>query len=394
MLQDNYTQSIPFFKGVITKYFEEDESTGSYKAFIEMPVNEHRCPHCGNSTTYIKDYRLQTVRDLVVLGKPLIVTIRKRRYVCQHCNATFTEENPYIKRYCHFPNRLYIESLTESFRLQSFTSVAKRLGVSVTSIIRWFDKLNCPHPKLPECIAIDEFRGNAGGEKFQCNVADPVKHQVIDILPSRNTEDLCKHFLKYPYKERAEVKKIVMDLSTLFRSVAKTMFPEAKIVADKFHVIRVVINSLENVRKRIQKEFHETKRKWFKRSRYLLLKPEYKLTDEDKTELARMLNSSYDLEKAYVLKERFYEVFRKQTRTEAKKELGNWLLLAADLSLPEFRHCITTFSNWKTEIANIIGERVSNGFIEGSNNKIKVLKRISYGVRNFDRFRNRILYLE
>lgn len=394
MLHDNYTQSIPFFKGVITKYFEEDESTGSYKAFIEMPVNEHRCPHCGNSTTYIKDYRLQTVRDLVVLGKPLIVTIRKRRYVCQHCNATFTEENPYIKRYCHFPNRLYIESLTESFRLQSFTSVAKRLGVSVTSIIRWFDKLNCPHPKLPECIAIDEFRGNAGGEKFQCNVADPVKHQVIDILPSRNTEDLCKHFLEYPYKERAEVKKIVMDLSTLFRSVAKTMFPEAKIVADKFHVIRVVINSLENVRKRIQKEFHETKRKWFKRSRYLLLKPEYKPTDEDKTELARMLNSSYDLEKAYVLKERFYEVFRKQTRTEAKKELGNWLLLAADLSLPEFRHCITTFSNWKTEIANIIGERVSNGFIEGSNNKIKVLKRISYGVRNFDRFRNRILYLE
>lgn len=394
MLHDNYTQSIPFFKGVITKYFEEDESTGSYKAFIEMPVNEHRCPHCGNSTTYIKDYRLQTVRDLVVLGKPLIVTIRKRRYVCQHCNATFTEENPYIKRYCHFPKRLYIESLTESFRLQSFTSVAKRLGVSVTSIIRWFDKLNCPHPKLPECIAIDEFRGNAGGEKFQCNVADPVKHQVIDILPSRNTEDLCKHFLEYPYKERAVVKKIVMDLSTLFRSVTKTMFSEAKIVADKFHVIRVVINSLENVRKRIQKEFHETKRKWFKRSRYLLLKPEYKLTDEDKTELARMLNSSYDLEKAYVLKERFYEVFRKQTRTEAKKELGNWLLLAADLSLSEFRHCITTFSNWKTEIANIIGERVSNGFIEGSNNKIKVLKRISYGVRNFDRFRNRILYLE
>ena len=394
MLHDNYTQSIPFFKGVITKYFEEDESTGSYKAFIEMPVNEHRCPHCGNSTTYIKDYRLQTVRDLVVLGKPLIVTIRKRRYVCQHCNATFTEENPYIKRYCHFPKRLYIESLTESFRLQSFTSVAKRLGVSVTSIIRWFDKLNCPHPKLPECIAIDEFRGNAGGEKFQCNVADPVKHQVIDILPSRNTEDLCKHFLEYPYKERAVVKKIVMDLSTLFRSVTKTMFPEAKIVADKFHVIRVVINSLENVRKRIQKEFHATKRKWFKRSRYLLLKQEYKLTDEDKTELARMLNSSYDLEKAYVLKERFYEVFRKQTRTEAKKELGNWLLLAADLSLSEFRHCITTFSNWKTEIANIIGERVSNGFIEGSNNKIKVLKRISYGVRNFDRFRNRILYLE
>lgn len=77
----------------------------------------------------------------------------------------------------------------------------------MTSIIRWFDKLNCPHPKLPECIAIDEFRGNAGGEKFQCNVADPVKHKVIDILPSRNTEDLCKHFWNIHIKNALKSRK-------------------------------------------------------------------------------------------------------------------------------------------------------------------------------------------
>ena len=394
MLQDNYTQDSPLFKGVNVKYFRENEENGNLEAFIEMPAKEHRCPHCGHTTTYIKDYRLQTVKDLTVAGKALIVTVRKRRYICKECNSTFTENNPYIKRYCHFPQRLYFESIKETLNLQSFTSIARKLGVSVTSIIRWFDKLNYPHPKLPECIAIDEFRGNAGGEKFQCNIADPVKHKVIDILPSRNTENLCKHFLEYPYKERAEVKKIIMDLSTLFRSVAKTMFPEAKIVADKFHVIRVVINSLENVRKRIQKEFHDAKRKWFKQSRHLLLKPEYKLTDDDKIELNRMLNSSPELEKAWILKERFYEIFRKVTRTEAKRELRDWLLLANQLSVPEFQHCITTFTNWSTEIANIVGENISNGFIEGSNNKIKVLKRISFGFQNFRRFRNRILSLE
>ena len=394
MLQDNYTQYSPLFKGVKTKYFEEDKSTGGYKAFIEMPLREHRCPRCGNITRFIKDYRLQTVKDLSVLGKALTVTVRKRRYVCKNCNSTFTEENPYIKRYCHFPSRFYLESIKESFSVQSFSSIAKRLGVSITSIIRWFDNLSYPHPKLPECIAIDEFKGNAGGEKFQCNLADPVEHRIIDILPSRNAEALCKHFLEYPYNERAGVKKITMDLSPLFRSVAKSVFPEAKIIADKFHVIRVVINSLENVRKRIQKEFHATKRQWFKRSRYLLLKPEYKLTYEESIALNQMLNSSYELEKAYVLKEHFYKIFKKATRNEAKKELRDWLLLAARLSVPEFKHCITTFTNWRTEIANIIGESVSNGFIEGSNNKIKVLKRISYGVRNFKRFRNRILYLQ
>ena len=142
-----------------------------------------------------------------------------------------------------------------------------------------------------------------------------------------------------PHQERAKVKKITMDLSSLFRSVAKTIFPEAKIIADKFHVI----NSLENVRKRIQKEFHASKRKWFKRSRYLLLKPEYQLTDEDKAELLRMLNSSIELKRAYILKESFYKIFRKEMRNEAKKELRDWLLLAAKLFIPEFEHCITTY---------------------------------------------------
>lgn len=393
MLQDNYTQDLPLFKGVTVKYFRENEQKEGYEAFIEMPVKEHCCPHCGYITTYIKDYRLQKVKDLSLAGKPLNVTIRKRRYICKNCNSTFTEDNPYIKRYCHFPLRFYLEALKETSDLQSFSAIARRMGASVTSIIRWFDNINYPKAELPNCIAIDEFKGNAGGEKFQCNLADPVKHKIIDILPNRDSEDLYKHFLEYPYEKRAKVKKVVMDLSTLFHSLAKQLFPEAKIIADKFHVIRVVINSLENVRKRIQKEFHDAKRKWFKRSRQLLLKPEYKLTDEDKIELNRMLNSSSELEKAWILKERFYEIFRKDTRTEAKKELRDWLLLANQLSVPEFKHCITTFTNWSTEIANIIGENISNGFIEGSNNKIKVLKRISFGFQNFRRSRNRILNL-
>ncbi|WP_304090778.1 ISL3 family transposase [Phascolarctobacterium succinatutens] len=393
MLQDNYTQDLPIFKGVTVKYFRESEDNNSYEAFIEMPVKEHHCPHCGYITTYIKDYRLQKVKDLSLAGKPLKVTISKRRYICKNCNSTFTENNPYIKRYCHFPQRFYFEAIKETFNLQSFSAIARRFGTSVTSIIRWFDNINYPKAELPSCIAIDEFKGNADGEKFQCNLSDPVKHKIIDILPNRDSEDLCKHFLEYTYDERAKVKKVVMDLSTLFRSVAKQLFPEAKIIADKFHVIRVVINSLENVRKRIQKEFHDAKRKWFKRSRHLLLKPEYKLTDEDKIELNRMLNSSPELEKAWLLKEKFYEIFRKETRTEAKRELREWLLLANQLSIPEFQHCITTFTNWRTEIANIIGENVSNGFIEGSNNKIKVLKRISFGFQNFRRSRNRILSL-
>ena len=117
------------------------------------------------------------------------------------------------------------------------------------------------------------------------------------------------------------------------------------------------------------------------------------MTDENKIESNRILNSSRELEQVWVLKELFYEIFKEKERKAAKRQLRDWLLLAAELSVPEFKHCIITFTNWSTEIANIVGENVSNGIIKGSNNKIKVLKRISFGVQNFSRLRNRILSL-
>lgn len=113
------------------------------------------------------------------------------------------------------------------------------------------------------------------------------------------------------------------------------------------------------------------------------------MTDDDKIEL----NRTPELKKAWILKELFHEIFKEKERKAAKRQLRDWLLLAAELSIPEFKHCIITFTNWSTEIANIVSENISNGFIEGSNNKIKVLKRISFGVQNFNRLRNRILSL-
>lgn len=358
-----------------------------------MPKTDHICPHCGHSTSYIKDYRTQIVKDAQMFGQDVFIHLRKRRYLCKHCGHSFTEANPLVYRYQHFTSRFYLLAYKEFREMQPFKAVSKRFGVSVTSIIRWFDKINHPLPKLSVCFSIDEFRGNANNEKFQCNVADPVTHKVLDILPSRNIESLCRHFLKYPLYERGQVENVVIDLSTAFRSSINLLFPNAKIIADKFHVIRLVTWSMEGVRKRIQKQFHKQRRRWFKRSKKILMAPEAKLSIEDKSVLNQMLTASHELEQAHILKERFYGIFKAKTQFEAKNELQNWFFLAEQFNLPEFKHCITTFTKWSDEITRIVEHKVSNGYTEGVNNKIKVLKRISFGVRNFNRFRNRILYL-
>ena len=394
MLQNNYNQNNPLFKGFIIKNFILN-SNNEYEVYLEVPRKESICPHCGNTTNIIKDYRIQRVKDLDLAGTSLTVTLRKRRYICRHCHKSFTENNPLIKRYQHFTSRFYNYIFKELQSMQSFKHIAKKFSVSVTSVVRWFDNISYPKaPVLPEIFSIDEFKGNANNEKFQCNISDPVNHRIIDILPSRKQEDLCTYFrLNYSLTERCRIKTVVMDLSSLFKSTITLLFPNAEIVADKFHVTRLVNWSMEAVRKRIQKKFFKERRKWFKRSKNILLKANSKLSIEDSLVLNRMLAADSELEKAYILKERFKEIFYFKTEEAAKQALSDWLMLAADLAIPEFKHCITTFTKWSKEIINTVKYRVSNGFIEGSNNKIKVLKRISYGVQNFERFRNRILYL-
>ena len=321
MLTDNYILENLFFKGFKLKKFYK-ASDDSFITELGMPKKDTICPHCGNPTSRIKDYRVQKIKDLSILGKPFKIHLKKRRYICKHCNCSFTESNPLVHRYQHFTNRFYAQAYREFQSIQSFKSIAKRIGVSSTSVIRWFDKISHGLPKLPECFSIDEFKGNADNEKFQCNISAPLNHKIIDILPSRRIDKLLEHFRRYPISERLNVKKVVMDMSSLFKSATNILFPNAKIILDKFHVIRVVSWSMEAVRKRIQKQFHKERRKWFKRSKNILLKPRYKLSIEDGLVLDRILNSSLELEKAYVLKEKFYDIFKEKTEKPLKTGCG------------------------------------------------------------------------
>lgn len=182
-----------------------------------------------------------------------------------------------------------------------------------------------------------------------------------------------------------------MDMNQVYRDLAETFLPNATIVIDKFHVVRYITWALENVRKRIQKEMHPSKRKYFKRSRKILLSHFNSLSEENKAALEVMLQQSVDLATAYYLKEQFYDVMASQSRDEASRKLQKFILSAQVSQLSEFKACFTMLGNWGEYILNAFDCPFSNGFTEGSDNKIKVIKRNAYGYRNFENFRNRIL---
>ena len=237
---------------------------------------------------------------------------------------------------------------------------------------------------------IDEFKGNSGGQKYNSIVVDAENHKVIDILPSRFENDLIRYFSQF--QSKTDVKYFVCDMNPHFREVAKACFPKAVIVADRFHVIRQVYWAMERVRKNEQNKLSSRFRKYFKRSRRLLMRPMEKLSGEEADKLALMFEIAPRLADAYRLKNEFLEVIHSDSSKTGKPKLVDWLTAVEVMDSPEFDDCTKAYRNWFQEILNSMDVPWSNGFIEGCNNKTKVLKRVCFGMRNFSNFRKRILF--
>lgn len=386
---DNITKLLGL-KDVIVKNVEESQDL--LRIDIEMPRREHQCPQCGSLTDRVHDYRMQPVKDCPAFGKQVLLRLRKRRYVCSQCGKRFFEQNTFLPRYYRSTQRMIL-SVINSFReTVSATHIAAEHNISVSTAIRYFGLVQYGSYKLPRVLSLDEFKGNADGEKFQTIITDAEHHIVLDVFKNRKSADLIKYFLKFPRKERLKVKYVVMDMSSLFRGVAKVCFPNAKIVADRYHVVRQAAWAMENVRKRVQKGLSPEWRKYFKRSRYLLNKKPQDLTPEEQDQLHVILGVSSDLEYAYILKNRFVELMHSDNSEIGRKRLGDWVYTAECADLKEFEACTKALHNWADEIINSFDCDYTNGFTEGCNNKIKVIKRVSFGIPNFEYFRNRILH--
>ncbi len=331
---------------------------------------------------------MQIIKD-VPLGRTTLLHLRKRRYRCD-CGKRFFEKNTFLPRYYRSTSRLVAKIITAFHETVSASKIGTQFNVSGATAMRYFKYVSFRPTKLPEVLSIDEFKGNSGGQKYNSIIVDAEKHKVIDILPNRFENDLIRYFSQF--QSKTDVKYFVCDMNPHFREVAKACFPKAVIVADRFHVIRQVYWAMERVRKNEQNKLSSRFRKYFKRSRRLLMRPMEKLSGEEADKLALMFEIAPRLADAYRLKNEFLEVIHSDSSKTGKPKLVDWLTAVEVMDSPEFDDCTKAYRNWFQEILNSMNVPWSNGFIEGCNNKTKVLKRVCFGMRNFSNFRKRILF--
>lgn len=356
------------------------------KAKIEI------CPNCGSIHMHYHDKRTQEIKDIPIFGKKLILKLTRYRYKCYNCKKKTEKQPEFIQKKNQMTNRLKLEIITKYNDVNKVKQIAKELNISIATIQREIDKIYIQAKKLPEVLCIDEFKGDSGKEKYQVSIGDGENKQIIDILESRKLEELSKYFSKIPKEEREKVKYFVSDMSTTFKSVWQIYFPNSKYITDRYHYIRQITWALENVRKEEQKTMTKQERIYFKRSRSLLHKSRHKLTQEEKIKVSVMIEKNERIRKAYKLKEEFYDkVLKEKDKEVARKEYDKWIKEAKESKEDKFKSCITAFENWRQSILNSLEVRYSNGYLEGIHNRIKSIKRAAFTMKNFHRFRAKIL---
>jgi len=362
---------------------------------VSIPISEQLCPNCGCKTSNIKDYYNQQVKDIPIYFKPTLLNLRKPRYICKSCGISFYPQNEIVNKYSRKTSRLVGYVVNELRNLVAASDIAKQTKISPNFISKLLPYLSVTTSKLPRVLCIDEFKGNSGKFKYQVSLIDGETHEVIDILECRQKHFLCEYFKKFPKEQLDNVKFLVTDLWESYKDIGMTYFRKAKIVADHFHWARYAVNAVDSIRIEVQKNLPKDERKYFKHSRHLLLSRRCNIKEENYSELENMLiNYSEDLRIAYREKETLLDVLHSSESSELKiKKLNTWIKDNLESSIPQLKACAQTYQHWYIEIKNSLEVPYSNGCMEGFNNKIKTLKRVTFGMHNFKNFKARIMLL-
>lgn len=385
--------------------------------YLESKNKKVKCPKCGEFTNSIHDKLKPIELKYLKIGEyNTKINIVKKRFICHKCKKKFTEEVSLNNKGKSISNKLEQKILKDLLNYNlSISYIAKENKVSADSVRNILKKAMSEYPKyiknLPRVISFDEFKADTNKGKYAFIVNDPIHRKAIDILPERKKEYLIQYFTYC--ENRHSIEFVISDMYEPYLLVTQIMFPKAKYVVDRFHYIRYVMDALDKVRIRLQKEYGYNSKEYrmLKNKKNVTLLRKYsndidwwtytkRYKNGHQVEILKhdirdeLLNISSELYYAYLLKELFLDVIHTSTYEYAEEELKEWIATVRSYDLEEMLEASKTIENWLPYIVNsFIDKKFSNGYTEGLNNKIKVIKRVGFGYKNFDFFRLRVMYI-
>ena len=318
---------------------------------------------------------------------------------CKDCGKTFTAETNIVRKNCFISNNVKYSAALQATEKISEKDIAKHLNISHNTVSReinaFHNSYKINYRYLPEVLCFDEFKSTKDASGAMSFIfCDAKEHKIIDIVEN--------YFYRYSKKARNSVKFIVMDMYKPYVTLAKKLFPKAKIIFDKFHIINNLSRALDKTRITVMKKVDEKAYRKLKRYGKLLLKNRDELDGIhfnkaycfDKAVSQRdivdcLLELDEELKRTYFA----YQDFRAAINQETSTHLNSLVEQKYQDVSGYMKTALKTTKIDIEYIVNAIEYGYTNGVVEGFNNKIKALKRVAFGYRSFFNFRNRILIM-
>ena len=359
------------------------------------------CPHCGGKMIQYGFQKPSKMPLLDAHGFPSLLRLKKRRFQCKSCRRVTVAETPVVDK-SHQISNLGWQKLTQLLtENRTNTDVSRVLHVSVSTVQRKLDQFTFKedYTRLPEVLSWDEFAKNKG--KLAFIAQDFETRKIIALLENNRQNTIKNYFYRYPRKVREQVKVVTVDMSGAYIPIIKQLFPKARIVLDRFHIVQHLGRAMMTTRIAIMKTFDK------KSLPYRALKNHSRLFQKDSQKLSN--NRFYSKTFRQTLKPQeivdktlqfsdelryYYDLYQlllfhfQEKRTEVFFEIIEDNM---EIVTPTFKKVFVTFRKLKPYIENALQFDYSNAKLEATNKLIKDIKRSAFGFRNFKNFRSKIL---
>jgi len=356
-----------------------------------------RCRNCGKPlTTPCGHGRERVLRHLPVFGRPTFIHIRPVRFECPHCRETPTTTQRvswYDPRSPH--TRAYDDYLLVQLRNSTVADVELKEGVGYEAIMgvlerRIAKRVDWKRIQQLPVVGVDEVALKKGHRDYVVIVTARMGDRTVllAVLENREKATVKAFFASIPKRLRKQLRAVCTDMYEGFINAAKEVFSKrVKVVVDRFHVAKLYRGAVDDLRKtelkRLKKALPEAEYKQLKGAMWALRRSLKNRTEGDVRLLRRLFKHSPLLEVAYYASGILTDLFnRAASKRSARYRIRRWIGLVKGSGLHCFDSFLKTLDKWMEEILNYFVDRQTSGFVEGLNNRIKVIKRRCYGIFN------------
>ena len=349
------------------------------------------CPKCATPSNTRAGRCKVKVRDEGLRGEVLYLEIHKHRYMCKNCKKSFREPVSIV-----WPRRKTTTRFRKSLAktCHNYTNLTRvRKEQKVSSGLQYQVYYEQIETKLrermnqswPTHLGIDEhfFKRKMGFTKFVTMFTDLKKRRLFEVAEGKTVKGLIDQMSSIPGRENVQV--VTIDMCSGYRSFVKKMFPNAKIVSDKFHVLRLLNPAIMKAGKQI--EGH----KQLLKTRKLLLRSRTKLDYWVRSDIDSYLKDKPVLNELYRTKEEMFELYRTKGTNKALKKLNKMIEKMKQSPTKAIQKLRKTLMAWKNEILLYFEKRWTNALTEALNNTAKLVQKRGYGYKNFKNYRLRVL---